>query len=147
MPEKKTATIFVLNRDLENEQELELNWHDLTPSQVIGFETITGNDLKALNTFADPKKVVPQTVASPSGWIEDEREGAGAVVFGSDTCRVKRTGDERTRGRGKGMQPSGCGYSLPRSPKARDRGTGTRHPVMDRRTDARIQKLNALGRQ
>ena len=65
-PEQKTATIFVLNRDLENEQELELNWHDLTPSKVIGFETITGKDLKALNTFADPKKVVPQTVASPS---------------------------------------------------------------------------------
>jgi len=65
-PEQKTATIFVLNRDLENEQELELNWHDLTPSRVIGFETITGNDLKALNTFADPKKVVPQTVANPS---------------------------------------------------------------------------------
>ena len=65
-PEQKTATVFVLNRDLENEQELELNWHDLTPTRVIGFETITGNDLKALNTFADPKKVVPQTVASPS---------------------------------------------------------------------------------
>jgi alpha-L-arabinofuranosidase len=55
-----------LNRDLENEQELELNWHDLTPSNVLGFETITGNDLKALNTFADPKKVVPQTAAAPS---------------------------------------------------------------------------------
>jgi len=65
-PEQKTATVFVLNRDLENEQELELNWHDLTPSRVIGFETITGNDLKALNTFSDPKRVVPQTVASPS---------------------------------------------------------------------------------
>ena len=65
-PEQKTATLFVLNRDLENEQELELNWHDLTPSRVIGFETITGNDLKALNTVSDPKKVVPQTVASPS---------------------------------------------------------------------------------
>jgi alpha-L-arabinofuranosidase len=65
-PEQKTATIFVLNRDLENEQELELNWHDLTPSRVIAFETITGTDLKALNTFADPKKVVPQSVPSPS---------------------------------------------------------------------------------
>jgi alpha-L-arabinofuranosidase len=65
-PDKKMATIFVLNRDLEKEQELELNWHDLTPTRVIGFETITGNDLKALNTFADPKKVVPQTVANPS---------------------------------------------------------------------------------
>jgi alpha-L-arabinofuranosidase len=63
---KKTATLFVLNRDLAKEQELEINWHDLTPAKVLGFETITGNDLKALNTFADPKKVVPQTLESPS---------------------------------------------------------------------------------
>ena len=82
----------MLNRDLENEQELELNWHDLTPSRVIGFETITGNDLKALNTFADPKKVVPQTVAEPVGRVEDEREAAGAVVFGSDACRCEPKG-------------------------------------------------------
>jgi alpha-L-arabinofuranosidase len=33
---------------------------------VLGFETITGNDLKALNTFADPKKVVPQTLEAPA---------------------------------------------------------------------------------
>jgi len=65
-PEQKTATVFVLNRDLEHEQELELNWHDLTPSRVVVFETITGTDLKALNTFSDPKKVVPQSVAAPS---------------------------------------------------------------------------------
>ena len=54
-------TIFVMNRDLEKEQELELNWHDLTPTKVVAFETMTGPDLKAANTFADPKKVVPQT--------------------------------------------------------------------------------------
>ena len=64
--EKKMVSIFALNRDLHNEQELEINWHDLTPSRVVGFETITGNDLKALNTFTDPKKVVPQRVAPPS---------------------------------------------------------------------------------
>lgn len=61
----KTANFLVLNRDLQNEQELEINWHDLTPSAVNTFETITGNDLKALNTFADPKKVVPQKVEAP----------------------------------------------------------------------------------
>jgi len=31
---------------LQNEQELEINWHDLTPSKVLAFETITGPDLK-----------------------------------------------------------------------------------------------------
>ena len=61
----KTATFFVLNRDLQNEQELEINWHDLTPASVKAFETITGNDLKAINTFAEPNKVVPQTLQNP----------------------------------------------------------------------------------
>ena len=61
----KTSNFLVLNRDLQNEQELEINWHDLTPSGVKTFETITGNDLKALNTFAEPKKVVPQNLDAP----------------------------------------------------------------------------------
>jgi alpha-N-arabinofuranosidase len=64
-PGKNTAAVFVMNRDIVNEQELELNWHDLTPTKVLAFETITGPDLKAGNTFADPKKVVPQTLESP----------------------------------------------------------------------------------
>lgn len=64
-PEKNTATLLIMNRDLQNEQELEINWHDLTPTKVLAFETITGTDLKAGNTFADPKKVVPQTLESP----------------------------------------------------------------------------------
>jgi len=64
--EKKTAALFMLNRDLEKEQELEINWHDLTPTKVLGFETITGTDLKALNTFGDPKKVAPQTLEAPA---------------------------------------------------------------------------------
>jgi alpha-N-arabinofuranosidase len=62
---KNTAAVLVMNRDLENEQELEINWHDLTPAKVLAFETITGPDLKAGNTFANPNKVVPQTLESP----------------------------------------------------------------------------------
>jgi len=64
-PEKKTATLLVLNRDLEKSRNLEIAWHDLTPSSVITFETITGSDLKALNTFADPNRVAPQKLDSP----------------------------------------------------------------------------------
>ncbi len=63
--EKNTATLLIMNRDLERERELEINWHDLTPTKVMAFETITGPDLKATNTFADPKRVVPQTLESP----------------------------------------------------------------------------------
>ena len=63
--EKKTAAILVLNRDLARERELEIVWEDLTPASVTDFVTITGSDLKALNTFADPKRVAPQTLESP----------------------------------------------------------------------------------
>jgi alpha-N-arabinofuranosidase len=64
--EKNTAAVFVMNRDLVKEQELEIDWHDLTPSKVLAFETITGNDLKAGNTFADPNRVVPQKLGNPT---------------------------------------------------------------------------------
>ncbi|HWA96634.1 MAG TPA: alpha-N-arabinofuranosidase [Terracidiphilus sp.] len=60
-----TATVFVLNRDLEKPRELELVWHDLTPTRVVSFETLTGKDLKAVNTFADPNRVAPQTLEAP----------------------------------------------------------------------------------
>jgi len=63
--EKKIATVFVLNRDLENARDLEINWQDLTPTGVNAFESITGPDLKGVNTFADPKRVVPQTLENP----------------------------------------------------------------------------------
>jgi alpha-L-arabinofuranosidase len=64
-PDKKAAAVFILNRDLEKAHDLEINWHDLTPSKVTTFETITGTDLKAVNTFADPKRIVPQTLENP----------------------------------------------------------------------------------
>ena len=63
--DKKTATILMLNRDIVNPQDVEIAWHDLTPSAVTTFETITGPDLKALNTFEQPNKVVPQKLENP----------------------------------------------------------------------------------
>jgi alpha-N-arabinofuranosidase len=62
---KKTAAIFVLNRDLENPRDLQITWHDLTPTSITAFETITGADLKAGNTFEDPQRVKPQTLENP----------------------------------------------------------------------------------
>ena len=64
-PESKTATLFLLNRDLEKPQEVDLVWRDLTPAAVHAFQTITGPDLKAVNTFTDPNRVTPQTLESP----------------------------------------------------------------------------------
>jgi alpha-L-arabinofuranosidase len=63
--EMNTATLLILNRDLERERQLEINWHDLTPIKVIAFETITGPDLKVMNTFVDPMRVVPQILEKP----------------------------------------------------------------------------------
>jgi alpha-N-arabinofuranosidase len=64
--EKKMATLLILNRDLEKEHELEIAWHDLMPSGVAAFETMTGPDLKALNSFAEPTRVVPQKLEHPT---------------------------------------------------------------------------------
>ncbi|HRR56795.1 MAG TPA: alpha-L-arabinofuranosidase C-terminal domain-containing protein, partial [Acidobacteriota bacterium] len=36
------VSVFVLNRDLGQERELELNWDGLTPTQVLHCETLTG---------------------------------------------------------------------------------------------------------
>jgi alpha-L-arabinofuranosidase len=63
--DKNIATLLILNRDLEKAQDLEINWHDLSPTKVMAFETITGRDLKVINTFADPMRVVPQTLENP----------------------------------------------------------------------------------
>jgi alpha-N-arabinofuranosidase len=60
------AAVLMLNRDLENERELVLDWRDLTPSRVLACETLTGPDLKAFNTFEEPKRVVPRPLDPPA---------------------------------------------------------------------------------
>jgi alpha-L-arabinofuranosidase len=55
--------IFVLNRDLAKSHELEISWEDDAPARVVSASVLTGNDLKATNTFADPKRVAPQPVS------------------------------------------------------------------------------------
>ena len=59
------ATVFVLNRDLDSKRELVLDWGDITPTKVRAFETLTGTDLKAANTFEDPGRVVPRSLEPP----------------------------------------------------------------------------------
>jgi alpha-N-arabinofuranosidase len=60
------AAVFVLNRDLENEREVVLSWTDITPTRVLACDTLTGADLKAFNTFAEPGRVSPQPLDAPS---------------------------------------------------------------------------------
>jgi alpha-N-arabinofuranosidase len=61
----KTAALFLFNRNLDKPQEVEVVWRDVTPSSVRAFLTMTGPDLKAGNTFVDPKRVMPQEIEKP----------------------------------------------------------------------------------
>jgi len=64
-PEGKTAALFVLNRDLEKPRELVIDWQGATPTKVTSAQVLTGTDLKAVNTFDTPKRVVPQSLEPP----------------------------------------------------------------------------------
>lgn len=55
-----TATVFVLNRDLSKSQRVELQWQDRSPAKVLTSWLLTGDDLKASNSFATPQRVAPQ---------------------------------------------------------------------------------------
>ena len=60
------ACVLMLNRDLEGEREIALEWRDITPTRVLACETLTGADMKAFNTFEQPKRVVPQRLDAPA---------------------------------------------------------------------------------
>ena len=60
------ACLLMLNRDLDGERELTLDWRDVTPTRVLACETLTGPDLKAFNTFEQPRRVAPQRLEAPA---------------------------------------------------------------------------------
>jgi alpha-L-arabinofuranosidase len=60
------ACVLMLNRDLDGEREIALEWDDVTPVRVLACETITGTDLKAFNTFDAPRRVAPQPLTPPA---------------------------------------------------------------------------------
>lgn len=63
--ERNEAAVFMLNRDLDGERELVLDWDDPTPSRVLACQTLTGPDLKAINTFDAPNRVRPESLDAP----------------------------------------------------------------------------------
>jgi alpha-N-arabinofuranosidase len=65
-PENGQVALFLLNRDLNAEREVEVDWRDLAPSRVLSCQTLTGRDLKAFNTFEQPKNVVPRALEAPA---------------------------------------------------------------------------------
>ncbi len=65
-PSNGQISVLMLNRDLQSEREVVLDWRDPTPTRVVSCETLTGPDLKAFNTFEDPNRVVPRPLDPPA---------------------------------------------------------------------------------
>jgi alpha-N-arabinofuranosidase len=64
--EEGKVSLFILNRDLAKAHSLVVNWQDKAPARVLAAWTLTGDDLKAANSFEAPKKVVPQALEKPA---------------------------------------------------------------------------------
>jgi len=60
------VALFVLNRDLSKGHTVEINWQDKAPGKVLAANILTGNDLKAVNSFEAPTRVAPQAFDKPS---------------------------------------------------------------------------------
>ena len=58
--------MFVLNRDLSKSRAVELVWEDYAPSRVVDSVILTGDDLKASNSFEAPERVKPRPFEKPS---------------------------------------------------------------------------------
>jgi alpha-L-arabinofuranosidase len=61
-----SISLFVLNRDLAKAHDVEVVWEDQAPAKVLNASVLTGDDLKAVNSFQSPQKVAPQAFTKPS---------------------------------------------------------------------------------
>jgi alpha-L-arabinofuranosidase len=57
--------LFLLNRDLAKPHAVEIVWEGFSP-RTADVVVLTGNDLKAINTFENPTQVAPQKAEKPS---------------------------------------------------------------------------------
>jgi alpha-N-arabinofuranosidase len=60
------VSLFVLNRDLSKAHAIEVNWQDQAPAKALSSVLLTGDDLKAFNSFEAPQKVAPRNLDKPS---------------------------------------------------------------------------------
>jgi alpha-L-arabinofuranosidase len=61
-----SLSLFLLNRDLAKSHDVELIWEDQAPARVLATSLLTGDDLKATNSFQAPQRVVPQAFPKPA---------------------------------------------------------------------------------
>jgi alpha-L-arabinofuranosidase len=64
--ENGNVAMFILNRDLDNARGVEIHWQDRSPGKVMDAKMLTGNDLKAFNSFGTPQRVTPQPASKPT---------------------------------------------------------------------------------
>jgi alpha-L-arabinofuranosidase len=65
-PSSGKLSLFILNRDLAKSHDVEVVWEDSAPTRVISANLLTGDDLKASNSFAAPERIAPQSLAMPA---------------------------------------------------------------------------------
>jgi alpha-L-arabinofuranosidase len=65
-PADGSVVLFILNRDLQKAHDVEVVWEDQAPSRVRTSSLLTGDDLKAVNSFQSPQRVQPQSFAKPA---------------------------------------------------------------------------------
>lgn len=65
-PASGETAVFILNRDLAKPRTVEIVWEDRAPGQIANALVLTGDDLKAVNSFSAPQKVKPQPLQKPS---------------------------------------------------------------------------------
>jgi alpha-N-arabinofuranosidase len=58
--------LFMLNRDVAKSRDVEVVWEDRAPAKFMSGALLTGDDLKASNSFSMPKRVAPQTLTVPA---------------------------------------------------------------------------------
>jgi alpha-L-arabinofuranosidase len=64
-PADGSVTLFILNRDLASAHDVEIVWEDQAPTRILSASLLTGDDLKAVNSFQAPQRVAPQAFAKP----------------------------------------------------------------------------------
>jgi len=65
-PQDGSLSLFVLNRDLSKPREIEVVWEGAAPGKVQAAKVLTGDDLKAVNSFEQPNHVAPQSFPPPA---------------------------------------------------------------------------------
>jgi alpha-L-arabinofuranosidase len=65
-PDDGTISLFILNRDLNKPHVAEIAWQDRAPARVLNASVLTGDDLKAVNSFDAPQRVAPRQTDKPT---------------------------------------------------------------------------------